>query len=51
MSSFLRLMDLVIEFLKFPISMDGFTFSSWGIFIFVCIGLIVMHFLRDFFGG
>lgn len=51
MEYFHRLMDLVIEFMHVQITMGGFTFSPWGIFLFVCFGIIVMHFIGDFFGG
>ena len=48
---FKQLMQLVIDFMKTPIVIEEYEFSVWGVFIFVCMGLIVMHFLRDFFAG
>ena len=49
MTGFSKLMSLVIDFLKTPIEFGDYHFSAWGVFIFVCLALIVTKFIRDFF--
>ena len=50
MSDFLNVMKLVINFLKRPFSLYGFTFSLWDVVILIIITSIIVSFIRSVYG-
>ena len=49
MTLFERLMILVKNFMDYPINLDGFEFTPWGLMVFVAVATIAMKFLHDIF--
>lgn len=49
MESFFDFMSVIIDFMKTPFSLWGFETSMWGIFLFVIVGSLVIHFIGGVF--
>lgn len=49
MNFFLRLMEIVMEFVRHPITIYGYTFSPWGISLFFAFAGITIWFIHEVF--
>lgn len=49
MEYFVQLMTQIIEFLKKPFSIWGYSFSFWGVFMLVLILSLVVWFIGEVF--
>lgn len=51
MDSFVNFFGMVIELFKIPITVYGFTFSFWNIFIFCLFASAVCYLIGGFFSA
>lgn len=51
MLTFLDFMQMIIDFMKTPISLWGFETSFWGIFLFVAVGTMIFGFIGGIFNS
>ena len=49
MENFIRLMNLIIEYMKNPFTIWGYTFSFWGMFMLSAILSVVFWFVSQIF--
>ena len=49
MEEFSRLMTMIIEFMKRPFTIWGYSFSFWGMIIFITFISIVFWFISEIF--
>ena len=49
MENFIQLMTQIIEFMKKPFTIWGYTFSFWGVFMLMMILSVVMWFISEVF--
>ncbi len=47
--SFVRFMDMIYVVFRFPLTIGGFTFSWWDVFLFTWIAPMVIAFLLSLF--
>lgn len=51
MEPFFELMGLVIEFMKTPVTIYGFTFSYWDVVLYMIVFSAVCAFIRRLING
>jgi len=47
MENFTRLMSMIIDFMKRPFTLWGYTFSFWGVFMVITILSLVFWFISQ----
>lgn len=49
MNNFMNLMNMIIDFMKRPFTVWGYTFSFWGVFMLIAILSVVFWFVGEVF--
>lgn len=49
MEEFARLMTMIIDFMKRPFTIWGYTFSFWGVLVLIAFLTVVLWFVSEIF--